>query len=261
MSELILLENCLINFIVLKTTSLLTKERAKFLILSSFFNGISMIALQILSLNKFGQLLFTLGFATITICISFKFKTLKKFLRLFSIYYVSNFVYGGACYFFSNLFSIKSFLLILCVIIATFLIIGASVKHFSRKMNIDKFCYEIEIEVDGQRTKWKAFLDSGNLLTDPITSSPVNLINFKVFSTIYNQVSLEDLIKGNLKNVKFAHYIHLNTLGGRDKILAFQVDKLIVGEKILNSVTLGLCLKNFKESFDSDVILNNSFAV
>lgn len=257
MRELILIENMLINLIILKTTSLIIKERGKFYLLSAFLSGCFAMILPILNLNNFGQVLYNLGLTIILICISFKFKTLKKFVKIYSVYYLSSFIYGGACYFFTQLFTTRSLLLVLAIIISVYLIVKLLIKIFHKKNTIDKFCYEIEIELSGRKSKWKAFLDSGNFLTDPVTESPVSLINFKVFSSLYD-VSMEDLILGKVKGVKFAHYINLDTLGGRDRILTFQVDSLKIGDKVLKAATLGLCLKNFNDAFGSDVLLNSS---
>ena len=129
-------------------------------------------------------------------------------------------------------------------------------------MSIDKFCFDVEIDAEHTKTYWKGFLDSGNMLFDPLTDSPVTLVNFKVFSSIFKDIDLQDVIfrTEKLKKIKFAHYINFNTLGNDNKILVFQVDKIVINGKKKKKATLGLSLKNFDKAFDTDIILHNNIA-
>ncbi len=260
--EYVLIENMLINLISLKTTALVTKEKGRLFLLSAFLGGCLTVVMPLFSLNSIGLFLIQIGLVCIYICLSFKFKTLKKFLRLYFCFFIVTFLYGGACYFVERYFGIESTLVILFIIASLFLGVKLLTKKLNQKRNIDDFCFDIKIETQGQTTKWKAFLDSGNLLFDPLTQSPVTLINFKVFSTIFCDVEILDVLTRSkkIKALKLAHYINFNTLNNNDKILVFQVDRLYIGEKTLEKPILGLSLKNFNEAFGSDVILHNSCA-
>ncbi len=260
--EYVLLENLLINLIILKTTSLLLKERSRLCLLSAFFGGCVTVAMPAMMLSKLGYVLIEIGLSMIVICISFKFKTLKKFLGIFLTYFITTLIYGGACYYFENLFGFTSLLIVLLVVVCVFVIMKVFIKLLHRRRNIENFCFDVEIEIDGKKTKWKGFLDSGNLLHDPITNKPVSLINYKVFSSLFKEIKIEDVLfkSERLKKLKSAHYISFNTLGGGDKILVFQVDSLCVAGKHLQKATLGLSFKNFKQAFGSDIILSGSLA-
>lgn len=261
--EYVLLENLLINLIILKTTALLTKEKGRLFFLSAFLGACFTVVMPILYLSTFGSFLIEAGLAILYVCLSFKFKTIKKFARLYLSYFVTTFLYGGVCFYFEGLFGIKSILILLSAVVFTFLIVKYLVKKLSRKRNVETFCFDVEIIQSGEKTQWKAFLDSGNLLFDPLTESPVSLINYKVFSTLYKDIQLEDIIKRSdkLKSLKFAHYINFNTLNKEDKILVFQVERLCIeGKKVLEKPTLGLSLKNFNQAFGTDIILHNNLA-
>lgn len=260
--EYVLLENLLINLIVLKTTSLILKERGRLFLLSAFFGACLTVAIPAMRLSSLGWFLVEIGQIMVLVCISFKFKSFKKFVGIFLTYFLSTLIYGGACFFFDQLFGFRSLIVVLAVLVAMFFVVTVLLKHFHKRRAVENFCFNVELESEGRKTKWKAFLDSGNLLLDPLTDNPVTLINFKVFSTLFSDIDLEDVLKKSdkLKKLKFAHYISFNTLGSGDKILVFQVDSLILGEKIVDKPTLGLCFKNFKQSFGSDIILNNNMA-
>ncbi len=256
--EYVLAENFLINFIILKTTALLTKEKCKLKFLSAFLCACLTVVMPLFALSSFGWFLVEIGQVILAICVSFKFKKVKKFAQIFLCYFAATFLYGGACYFLEGLFGQRTFLVLLAFIVAIYFVIKFLFKHFQRKKAVGQFCFDVELEASGRKGKWKAFLDSGNMLFDPLTDAPVTLINFKVFSALFSEIKLEDLLRKNVKGLRFAHYINFNTLGSDNKILVFQADRLFFEGQIFEKPTLGLCLKNFNEAFGSDIILNNT---
>ena len=116
---------------------------------------------------------------------------------------------------------------------------------------------------DDKKIECKAFLDSGNLLIDPLTKQPVCLINYKLFSQLFTDINLEELLrKGDkVEGVKLAHYINLSTLNNTDKILVFQVYKIKLNNHVFENQIFGLSLKNFNQTFGTDMILHNNFAL
>ncbi len=260
--EYVLLENFLINLIILKTVSLILREKGRLFFLSAFLGACLTVVMPALYLSSVGWLFVELGQAILCVCISFKFKKLKKFLQIFGTNFCATFLYGGACYFFEGLFGQRPFVLILCVVVGVFAVVNGIARLHARKKAVDNFCFDVEIQEKGRCGKWRAFLDSGNLLFDPVTNSPVSLINFRVFSALFKEIDLEDIIRRSekLKTLRCAHYISMGTLGSDGKILVFQVDKLVLEGRPYEKVTLGLCLKKFDDAFGSDIILHNNLA-
>ena len=188
--EYVLLENLLINLIVLNTTALLTKEKGKLFLLSSFLSACVAVVIPMCYLSTLGSFLLQIGVAILNVCLCFKFKGLKKFFQLYLCYFITLFIYGGACFFFESLFGIESILIVLAIVVVVFFTVKFLMKRYTRKKAVECFCYDVQIEMNGKKTDWKAFLDSGNLLYDPLTENPVTIINFKVFSTIFEDIEL-----------------------------------------------------------------------
>lgn len=259
--EYVLIENFLINLIVLKTVSLFLKEKGRLFFLSALIGAVVTLLCPLLNLTTFGSFLLQFGFAIFYVCISFKFSSFKKFCTLYFAYFVSAFLYGGACFFFEGLTNQNSLLIILLVVVFVFLVVQTLCRKRQKKKNLEVFCFDIKFVIGGTEHSFKAFLDSGNFLSDPITGKPVCLINFRAFSTLFSEIELEDILRKNdkLKKLKFAHYINFNTLNAHDKILVFQVDEMKIGDKTFERPTLGLSLKNFNQTFGTDVILHNEF--
>ena len=260
--EYVLIENFLINLIILSTVSLFLKEQGRLFFLSAFLGAGVTLLCPLLNLTTLGSFLLQLGFAVFYICISFKFSSLKKFCMLYFAYFVSAFLYGGACFFFEGLISQQSLLVVLMVVTMVYIVVRVFCSRREKKKNLEGFCFDIKIVIGGLEYSFKAFLDSGNFLSDPITGKPVCLINFKAFSTLFSEIGIEDILRKNdkVKKLKFAHYINFNTLNAHDKILVFQVDEMKIGAKSFERPTLGLSLKNFNQTFGTDVILHNEFS-
>ena len=261
--EYVLLENLLINLIILKTTALLTHEKGRLFLLSALLCAGFTVAMPAMALSTIGSFLIEIGLAMLTTCLSFKFKNIRKFVQLFLCHFVTSFIYGGACYFFESLFGITSLVIVLAVVLVTFIVIKSLIHKFLKKKAVENFCFEVTLVTGEKESKWKAFLDSGNMLFDPLTKNPVTLINYRVFSAIFPHIDIEDILRKSdkLNSLQLAHYINFNTLGNGDKILVFQVDKLCIDGHTLENPTLGLCLKSFNEAFGSDIILHNNCAL
>ncbi|MBP3619035.1 MAG: sigma-E processing peptidase SpoIIGA [Clostridia bacterium] len=260
--EYVLISNFMINIIIFKTTALVLKERGRLFLLSSTLSACVTLVLPLLSLSALGCFILQFGLNILLVCISFKFRTLKKFFQIYLCFTVASFIYGGTCSLVASYIETQSLILLLLAVVGVYFVVKVLVKRISKKQAIENFCVDVSLCFSGQKTNWKGFLDSGNLLIDPLTQSPVSLINFKVFSCIFKDICLEDVLRKSekLKKLKLAHYISFNTMGTGNKILVFQIDGLEIGGKHYKKAVLGLSLKNFNQAFGSDIILNNNFA-
>lgn len=260
--EYIFVTNFLVNLAILLTCSQIMKDKGRLFLLSAFLGSCFTVALHIYSLSKLGQVLVSFGMTIWFVCISFKFRTFKKFVLIFLCYVAVSMLFAGLCNFLASLIEIQSVIVVLISILLALIICKFVVRKVYRKNSIENFCHDVEIENAGQKLCVKAFLDSGNLLVDPVTQSPVNFVNFKMFSALFPDISIEDIFRHSqkIKKLKFAHYINFSTLAGTDKILVFQVEKINIEGRCFQKVTFGLLLQNFDTSFGTDMILNNNFA-
>ena len=110
----------------------------------------------------------------------------------------------------------------------------------------------------------EGFLDSGNLLYDPITKKPVILISYDVFSKLYDNVNYLNAFmkKIDLKNFKNGHYIKLNTVASGTQILVFSVNNVLLEGQGVNKkyedIMLGLSFSGFEKAFGKKILLHGS---
>jgi hypothetical protein len=258
--EYLFIESFLINFVVLKSTTLLLKEKARLIWLSASIFAVATVCLPLFRLSKLGLILFEIGMIGLTVSMSFKWKSLARFLQLFASVFVCNFLYGGVCDYFERLFGVDSVFVLLAVVCATFVLLKLANKLLSKNKAVHRFKVRAMLCNQQRNVECFAFLDSGNFLSDALTDKPVSLINWNVFQKLFPNASVELLMSGRLceMGLKNAHYIDFGTLNAQNRILVFEVDRLIVGANEVENLMVGLSLKEF--DFDSDVILHNNFA-
>lgn len=259
----IFFENMLINFVTLRSVSIVLHEQGKLFWLSSIVGASLNVFLVFFDVERLGTVLFTIGSSLWLLCICFQFKTVRKFVKIYSAHVLSIILYGGTSYFVANYLGFNFRFAVLCGIVGTFYVVRLVCKSVHRKRRINNFCYDVEIRSMERKIVCQAFLDSGNFLTDPVTNEPVSLISLSLFEKLYgDKLSLCDVIckTEKIKFLQHPHYIQLKTLSGENNILAFNVDELIFDGVSNKKITLGLALKDFNGALGSEMILNNHFA-
>jgi len=257
--EYVFLQNFLLMFLILKTVSFMLHEKTKSVWLSATLSGVTTTLIPALHLSPIGNFLLEAGLGIVFICISFN---LKKFILLFLGYYCTLFLFGGACYYIQFMFGHISTTAVLSIACAVFLTSKYFSKKIWKKRQIENFNIDVSIENADKKVDLRGYLDSGNLLVDPLTQSPVSLIDFRVFEKLFDNISLLEVFSKSkkLKNIKLAHFITLNSINFQNKIFVFVVDKIVLNKKIIQKPTVGLSLKDFKKSLNADMIINGAFA-
>lgn len=259
--EYVILQNFVLQAIILLTMADIMRQKSNLIWLSALLYSCLAVVLPIFKLNYIWQFVIQIIFGIVIVNISFKFKKFMQFFRYYLLYILTACIYNGISYFLTNLIGQSSTIVVLLVFIATFLAVKFILKFLNYKKGIDKFCYRVVIENNGKFFKCQGFLDSGNLLFDPMTNQPICLINFKLFNQIFKDITVEELLLKKVdKKLRNAHYVNIETLSNSGQILIFQVDKICVAEKEVKNAVLGLSLKNFKQTFDSDIILHNYYS-
>ena len=123
-------------------------------------------------------------------------------------------------------------------------------QKFYKKKLVENFEFCAKIAHGNKKIECKAFLDSGNLLFDEQTNLPINFVSLVIFEKLFDDLSFEDVLRKSekLKKLSQAHFANFDTFGGSGRVFVFQIDELILGDKISKNVMLGLCLKSLVKS-------------
>lgn len=259
-----LIENFLVTYLILKCIAYCFKINFKIkrLFFSCIFASIIATFYPLINVSNLLLIILKLCTAYLIIIIAFNNKNiLAKYLAFIGftalyaglnilIYYL---IYG-TIEIYDNF---PTYILIALLFLIYYFTI--SIIKFARcKLAISNFVYDVIIFNEGKEIKTKAFLDSGNMLKDQ-DSTPIFIINQKLFNKLYKDISFSDLLIKNFKNLKKAHYVKSAFASGGSKILVFSVNSVkIVGCKDIEikNAKLGIAYSKFDKNFDCDMLLN-----
>ena len=217
--DVVLIENLIMNYIILLATGLILKTKLKHLrlIIASLLGAIYSIVAYINFLEIYSNFFLKILLSVIIVYIAFNPQTMKKMWKSLLIFYLTSFVFGGAAFaliyiirpqdilmkngLFLGTYPLKT--VILAAIVAFIVIITAFTIVKTKVTKKDMFC-NIEIKLNGKILKTKALIDSGNMLKEPITNTPVVAIERSLLyeylpKEILNH--LDDIIGGDLEKI------------------------------------------------------------
>ena len=257
--EQTLLVNFFQNALILHMTSFFIKEKARFWFLTSSLGAVVALILPFFNLNGFFKILIQIPLATILICISFSSKPINKFLFSFFTFFIFTLLLGGGCFALEQAIGDYPLFVVCLVSLSLFFVVKFVIFYHNRLQRIKSFTYKVVIKANGKEIEEIGYLDSGNVLLDKITNSPIVLINYDVFKQIYQNISLISILgKKYNESINCAHYIKINSVGGANNILAFVADELVInGEQSFKNPTLALSFSGFEKSFKANVLLNS----
>lgn len=189
--DVVLIENLMMNFIILLATGLILKEKIKTirLLLASLLGAIYSVVSYMSILEIYSSMILKIILSIVIIYIAFNPQNMKKMWKDLLLFYMTSFVFGGAAFaliyivkpqeilmkngLFLGIYPLKTILL--GAIIAFSIIITAFTVVKAKITPKDMLC-EIEIELNGRKVRTTAMIDTGNLLKEPITNTPVIVV-------------------------------------------------------------------------------------
>lgn len=217
--DVVLLENLIMNYIILFTTGLVMKIKTKHirLILASLLGAIYSVIAYAGILKAYSSMILKFILSIIIVFVAYNPQSVKRLCKTLLLFYLTSFVFGGAAFaliyivkpqdiimkngLFLGTYPLKTVMLgaiiAFCVIIAAFSVVK---NRISKKA---LFC-EMEIKVNGKIVKTKAMVDTGNLLKEPITNTPVVVVESTLlYECIPKEIlyNLENIIGGDFEKV------------------------------------------------------------
>lgn len=265
--DIILLENVCMNYIILYTTGFLLKQKMKplYLLIASLIGSIyavlSYIKANMLIENSILKIILSI---TMTY-IAFHPKHIKLLGKELIMFYFISFVFGGCAFALLYFLKPQDILIRNGVFVGTypmkigilaamigFIVTGIGIKIARRKTGKKDWICTVKIYFEFKSIKIKAFVDSGNMLKDPITGTPVIVVEKNSLKGLFVDNILDDIDKilGGEKVVKEPYItkfrvIPFTSLGKQNGILlGFRPDYVIVEqndtENEIKNVMIGI---------------------
>lgn len=170
--------NFIINLILLMLTAFSSDRRLCFWkgALSGGLGSLFSCGMLLFDVNSFVLAVLLIGVSALMIRIAFSVRRFREFMKLLILYYLLNFMLAGGIRFSGNMGG-QNMLGMLAVIAGIFLLVvfGWIYSFFLKKKAVFRV-QEIVVIYDGKPLILRAFADTGNQLTDPISHAKVIVI-------------------------------------------------------------------------------------
>lgn len=217
--DVVFIENLIMNYIILFATSIIIKIKVKHirLILASSLGAIYSIIAYMSILEMYSSVILKIILSVIIVYIAYNPQNVKNMWKYLVIFYMTSFVFGGAAFaliyivkpqdilmkngLFLGTYPLKT--IILGTIVA-FVVIVTSFKLVKSKISKkDMFC-TIKININKVEIETKAMIDTGNLLKEPISNTPVIVVEHTLlYDCMPKEIlnNLENILGGDFENI------------------------------------------------------------
>ncbi len=217
--DVVLIENLVMNYIILFATAVVLKLKIKQirLISGSLVGAIYTVISYISGLRIYANFFLKLILSVIIIYIAFNPKNLKKLLKFTLIFYLTSFVFGGAAFaliyvvkpqdLLKNnglILSLNSLKIIAISATIAFIIIIIGFKVVKNKISAKDMYCDVEIKINNTPIETKAMIDTGNFLKEPITNTPVIVVEHTLlYECIPKEIlnHLESILGGDFSEI------------------------------------------------------------
>lgn len=217
--DVVLIENIIMNYIILFATAIIIKNKINNirLLIASILGAIYSVIAYMSVLKIYSNMILKIILSIIIVYVAFNPQTVKKMWKDLLIFYLTSFVFGGATFaliyivkpqeilmkngLFLGTYPIKT--IILGTIVAFILLITAFTIVKSKISKKDMMC-DIEIKLNEKIIRTKAMIDTGNMLREPITNTPVIVVEHTLlYETIPKEIlnNLEEILGGDFEKI------------------------------------------------------------
>ena len=274
-ADVVFIENLCINYIILLITFKILKKKLKKIriLFASIIGGIYAVLSYINIETGMLSLFIKIIMSILIIKIAFNSKIIKEIIQEIIVFYLVTFGLGGAI--FAVLFNIgknqivirngvvigiSSAKILISGIIIGYLIIVKTIKILKKMFRVSSVYGNIRIVMNNKEIELKAMLDTGNLLVEPISKSPVIIVEKEKLNNIIPDDILNIDIGGDVERIdvrdEYISKIKLipySSVGKENGILmGIRAEKLIIeldNKKYeTDDVIIGVFEKQFKSN-------------
>lgn len=217
--DIVLIENLIMNYIILFTTGLILKNNIKHirLIIAGLIGAFYAVITYVTNLPIYSSIILKVLLSILIVYVAYNPQNVKRMWKCILIFYLTSFLFGGIA--FSLIYIVKPQniiinngkilgtytikMVVLGAVIGFFIIITSFKIVKSKITKEDMFC-KLEIKLYGNAITTKAMIDSGNLLKEPITNTPVIVVEHTIlYDYLPKEIlnNLDNILGGDFENV------------------------------------------------------------
>ena len=219
--DIVIIENIIMNFIILYATGLISKSKISYIriFIGSFLGAIYAVIGYMSILQIYSTITLKILLSIAIVYISFHSTNLKVLGKQILLFYLTSFAFGGVAFCFIYVIKPQEIVMkngaflgistlknVLLAGVVGFIIIVLAFKIVKTKMSRkDMFC-NIKIKVENKEFETVAMIDTGNLLKEPISNTPVVVVERTLLYDIFPKEilnNLEKILGGDLNEIPF----------------------------------------------------------
>lgn len=233
--EYIFAENFLIDFILLYITGNLIKIKIiyKRLILAALIGAIYVILIAYVRKPFITYFIVKISVSILMIMVAYDIKGIIKNIKVILCFYIVTLIMVGAVF---ALYSITNNRVTVNIILISIFMVFALLKFLFYEIKLRKeknnYIRTVTIEVNDKIKSFRAFIDTGNELIDPMSGKPVIVVNIEILGDILGEDVNKEIVEfyknegknyENLfleKNYKLKlRVIRYNTISNKDELM------------------------------------------
>lgn len=214
--DIILIENIVMNCIILLSTSIISKTKINKIriFLSSLLGSMYSILEYIYPFEIYSNQIIKIILSISMVYIAFNFNNIKKFVKQFVLFYLTSFTFGGCAFFLLYYIRPEQILtesgkyilkIVFLGAILGFFILYIAFKIVKNRIDKNAIINTIKIYYKDKEKMIKAMLDTGNLLSEPITKTPVVIVQkndlYSIFPEEILNIDKERIINYDFENM------------------------------------------------------------
>ena len=208
--DVVLIENIIMNYIIIFATGIIVRKKLNRIrmILASVIGAIYTVVAYITKLEVYSNIILKFLLSVIIVYISYNPQTMRKMWKDLLFFYMISFLFGGVAFaliyvikpqdilmkngMFLGTYPLKT--ICISAIVAYIIILCGRriVKGITEKKNL--YC-EIEIYMNKKKIKTSAMIDTGNLLKEPISNTPVIVVERSILYDVLPKEILNNIEK------------------------------------------------------------------
>ena len=275
--------NGIVNYFLLLATSKITKQQTSLLklILGSFIGAVYAVCMFFPQIKSLYTIISKIIVSFLLIAVTFNIKRFTSIFKTVLVFYTTSFIFGGIAlglFYFLNFGKgtvisngVFYFSLPWRILICSSVISYALIRFFYKTAKSGKFrdYKRIDVFLMGKKISLNALIDTGNMLSDPVSDTPVIIAEYEIispllsndFKVLYenNRHSPENIILNNLDE-NFASRLRIIPFSslGTEKgfLLGIKPDSIRINKILLDNIIIGIYGSRLSESKDYDALLN-----
>lgn len=266
--ELFLL-NGVINYILLLVTKKIIRAKASQprLLIGSIISALYAVFMFLPHTQIFYSFLAKLLFSFMLVAITYNIRKLRQYIRAVAVFYMVSFAFGGAAFAIISMtgWNDMSYLPVKILVTSTVIAYACLTflsSYYKRAAVKQRSTATVSITVNDETAVVNCFFDTGNSLYDPISDSPVMVVEYNCISSILPPEISYYLKEGTIENLppnfnRRLRFIPYSSIGKKNGvILGFKPDRVVLDEKVFHNIVIGICENSLAKDNSYDALIN-----